>query len=632
MDQNFLEYASYVIKDRAIPDLNDGLKPVQRRILHTMMKMDDGKFNKVANIIGDSMKLHPHGDASIGSAIVVLANKEYFIDKQGNFGNILTGDPASAARYIEARLTPLAKEVLFNPEITEFIPSYDGRNQEPVTLPCKIPSVLLLGAEGIAVGMSTRILPHNFNEVLEAQIAYLQNQPFELYPDFLSGGLIDVSQYQEGGGKVNVRANIEVVDDKTLIVRDVPYGVTTETLIQSIQDAVNKGKFKLSSINDYTTDAVAIELKTVRGVNAEGVIPQLYAFTQCEVSISVNLLVIQDNQPVQIPTAQILRHSTDRLIKLLGLELELALAKTKKQWHHKQLEMFFISHKIYRDLEECESYEAVLETVSNAMKPLRRQLEEAITKDDLERLLTIQIKRLSKFDLNKSQEELTQLENTIQNYQNSLKDVNRYTIRYIKNLIKTYGKLYPRRTKISEFKPVNLKEVVVKDQKLGWDEKEGYIGTVIKAEQTILCTTYDRIVVFHTDGRYRVVKVPEKLFIGKDVIRVDKVDTGLIYNLIYYENREQICYAKRFSVEKFILDKEYRLFTEQEGAVIAHFSAGPGVMVEVQFVPKAKMQKARELFNFDDLAVKGVSARGNRVSTKPVKRVKIISKATNLEN
>lgn len=624
MDQNFLEYASYVIKDRAIPDVNDGLKPVQRRILYTMKKIDDGKFNKVANIVGDVMKLHPHGDASIYSALVVLANKEYFIEKQGNFGNILTGDPASAARYIEARLTPLAKELLFNKELTEFVESYDGRNEEPITLPCKIPSTLLLGAEGIAVGMSTRILPHNFNEVLEAQIAFLQNKPFELYPDFLSGGLLDIENYQQGNGKVKSRARIEVVDEKTLIIRELPFGITSESLIQSIQDGVNKGKFKLSSINDYTTDNVAIELKLARGWKVEKLLKSLYAFTQCETVIHVNMLLIQNNQPVQLTTTDVLEYNTTRLVELLELELQLELKQTQQQWHNKRLEQYFIGKRIYKKIEECESYEDVIQTVEKSLKPLQKELPSPITLENIEKLLTIQIKKISKFDLQQSQTELEKLEVTIRSLEKSLKNVTRHTINYLKKLLKKYGPLYSRKTEITTFESIEMKDVV-EDQKVGWDKKEGYLGTTVKVKEPILCSPYDRLVIFYTDGRYRIIKVPEKLFIGKNILRIEKVEGKKTYNLIYYEDDSQICYAKRFNVAKFIMDKEYRLFEKKKGAKIVHFSSGSGVMVEVCFVPMPRLKKMRELYRFDDLAIKGISARGNRVSTKAVQKVKIVT-------
>jgi len=626
MNQNFLEYASYVIKDRAIPDIDDGLKPVQRRILHTMWKMDDGKFSKVANIVGETMKLHPHGDASIGSALVVIANKEYFIEKQGNFGNLFTGDPASASRYIEARLTPLAKEVLFNPEITAFVENYDGRSQEPITLPCKIPAVLLLGAEGIAVGMSTRILPHNFNEVLDTQIALLQGGEFQLFPDFPTGGLMDASLYEDGNGKVRVRSQIEQVDDKTLVVRDLPYGVTTESLIQSIQDATNKGKLKLTSINDFTTDTVNIELRAARGVSAEEMLKRLYAFTQCEVSISVNLLVIRKNQPELTSVTDVLKHCTDRLQTVLRRELELALEQTRLQWHRKRLEMYFIEKRIYQQFEECESYEEVQSTVSKGLFSLQSELDRLITDEDVDALLSLQIKRLSRYDRERNQKELDKLQKRIRELKHNLRTLKDYTIQYLQELKETYGVAYPRQTSLEGFDAIR-KEEVAETFNIGWDHKTGFLGAEVKGNQTFTCSALDRLLIVHKDGRYRVVRVPEKLFVGKDVLAIEKVDDRVVYNLVYSSGDSQICYAKRFQVQQFILDREYRLFTRVKGAKILHLSQGPGVMLEAHYVPAPRLRKSRELLMFDTLAIKGIQARGNRVSTKPVQKVRQVTAA-----
>ena len=626
MNQNFLEYASYVIKDRAIPDIDDGLKPVQRRILHTMWKMDDGKFSKVANIVGETMKLHPHGDASIGSALVVIANKEYFIEKQGNFGNLFTGDPASASRYIEARLTPLAKEVLFNPEITAFVENYDGRSQEPITLPCKIPAVLLLGAEGIAVGMSTRILPHNFNEVLDTQIALLQGGEFQLFPDFPTGGLMDASLYEDGNGKVRVRSQIEQVDDKTLVVRDLPYGVTTESLIQSIQDATNKGKLKLTSINDFTTDTVNIELRAARGVSAGEVLKRLYAFTQCEVSISVNLLVIRKNQPELTSVTDVLKHCTDRLQTVLRRELELALEQTRLQWHRKRLEMYFIEKRIYQQFEECESYEEVQSTVSKGLFSLQSELDRLITDEDVDALLSLQIKRLSRYDRERNQKELDKLQKRIRELKHNLRTLKDYTIQYLQELKETYGVAYPRQTSLEGFDAIR-KEEVAETFNIGWDHKTGFLGAEVKGNQTFTCSALDRLLIVHKDGRYRVVRVPEKLFVGKDVLAIEKVDDRVVYNLVYSSGDSQICYAKRFQVQQFILDREYRLFTRVKGAKILHLSQGPGVMLEAHYVPAPRLRKSRELLMFDTLAIKGIQARGNRVSTKPVQKVRQVTAA-----
>ena len=623
MKQNFLEYASYVIRDRAIPDIEDGLKPVQRRILHTMKEVDDGKFCKVANIVGDTMKLHPHGDASIGSALVVMANKEYFIDKQGNFGNALTGDPASAPRYIEARLTPLAKETLFNSELTEYTDSYDGRNKEPVVLPCKLPVSLLFGAEGIAVGMSTRILPHNFNEVIDAQIAFLKNQPFKLLPDFLSGGILDVGQYEEGNGKVLVRARIDVTDDKILTVRELPFGVTTESLIQSVQDAANKGKLKLSSIDDFTAESVEIELKAARGIDAEKLLKLLYAFTQCQVSISVNLLLIQANQPVQLTVSEVLRHSTLRLKDLLKQELLLSLEQTRRKWHMRRMEMYFIGEKIYQKLEACDSYEEALDVVRKAVLHIESVLPFPVEQDDIEKLLTLQIKRISRYDQKESQKELDKLKVTIGSLNKSLKDITRYTISYLDKIKDKYGEDFPRRTKVQSFDEIRVQDVAEK-QKVGWDRKEGFLGLNVKSGSTsFYCSAYDKIVVIRKDGSYQVIRVPEKQFVGKDAISVEKLNQETVHNVIYWEGASKVCYAKRFRVEKFILDREYNLFPKKKGAKILHLSQGEGIRLEVSFVPTPRIRKSSDTYNLDDLGIKGIQARGNKVSSKSVQNVKV---------
>ena len=625
MDQNFLEYASYVIKDRAIPDIEDGLKPVQRRILHSMNEIDDGKFNKVANIVGETMKLHPHGDAAIGSALVVMANKEYVIEKQGNFGNLLTGDPASASRYIEARLTPLAKETLFNTELTEYADSYDGRNKEPVVLPCKLPLSLLFGAEGIAVGMSTRILPHNINEIIDAQIAFLQNKSFKLLPDFLSGGMLDAGEYEDGNGKVRVRAKIEITDDKLLTVRELPFGVTTESLIQSIQDAVNKGKFKLSSIDNFTAETVEIELKAARGMDAEKLLKLLYAFTQCEVSISVNMLLIQDNQPVQLNASEVLKRNTLRLKDLLKQELMLSLQQTKQKWHQRRMEMYFIGEKLYKKLETCDSYEEALEVVRKAVLHIESILPFPIEQEDIEKLLTLQIKRITRYDQKESQTELDKLKVKISSINKSLKNITGYTVSYLEKIKEKYGSDYPRRTRIKSFDEIRVQDVAEK-QKVGWDRKEGFLGLNVKQGSTsIYCSAYDKIVVIRKDGTYQVIRVPEKQFIGKNAISVEKLDSKKVHNIVYWEGASQVCYAKRFRVEKFILDREYNLFPNKKGAKILHLSHGDGIRVETSFVPRPRLRKSSQIFDLDDLAVKGIQARGNKVSSKSVQSVKVVT-------
>ena len=623
MDQNFLEYASYVIKDRAIPNIEDGLKPVQRRILHTMNEIDDGKFSKVANIVGETMKLHPHGDASIGSALVVMANKEYLIEKQGNFGNLLTGDPASASRYIEARLTPLAKENLFNSELTEYADSYDGRNKEPVVLPCKLPLSLLFGAEGIAVGMSTRILPHNINEIIEAQIAFLKNKPFNLLPDFPSGGMLDAREYADGNGKVQVRAKIDITDEKLLTVSELPFGVTTESLIQSIQDAVNKGKFKLSSIDNFTAETVEIELKASRGMDAEKLLKLLYAFTQCEVSISVNMLLIQNNQPVQLNTSEVLKHNTLRLKELLKQELILSLKQTKYKWHQCRLEMYFIGEKLYKKLETCDSYEEAIDVVSKSVLSIESILPFPIEQEDVEKLLTMQIKRITRYDQKESQTELDKLKVKISSLKKSLKNITEYSISYLEKIKDKYGSEYPRRTKIKNFDEIRVQDLA-EQQKVGWDRKEGFLGLNVKQGNTsISCSAYDKIVVLRKDGTYQVIRVPEKQFVGKNTVSVEKIDIKKVYNIVYWEGTSQICYAKRFRVEKFIIDREYNLFPNKKGAKILHLSHGDGIKVEVTFVPRPRLRKSSQIFDMDNLAIKGIQARGNKVSNKSVQSVKV---------
>ena len=629
MDQNFLEYASYVIKDRAIPDIEDGLKPVQRRILHTMNVIDDGKFNKVANIVGETMKLHPHGDAAIGSALVVMANKEYVIEKQGNFGNLLTGDPASASRYIEARLTSLAKETLFSTELTEYADSYDGRNKEPVVLPSKLPISLLFGAEGIAVGMSTKILPHNLNEIIDAQIAFLQNKSFKLFPDFLSGGMLDASEYDDGNGKVRVRAKIQITDEKLLTISELPFGVTTESLIQSIQDAVNKGKLKLSSIDNFTTESVEIELKAPRGMGAEKLLKLLYAFTLCEASISVNMLLIQDNQPVQLNASEVLKRNTLRLKDLLKRELMLSLQQTKQKWHQRRMEMFFIGEKLYKKLEICDSYEEALEVVRKSVLSIESILPFPIENEDIEKLLTLQIKRITRYDQKESQKELEKLKVKIRSINKSLKNITGYTISYLEKIKEKYGSDYPRRTKIMNFEEIRVQDVA-EQQKVGWDRKEGFLGLNVKDGSTsFFCSAYDKIVVIRKDGTYQVLRVPEKQFIGKNAISAEKLDTNNVHNIIYWEGANQVCYAKRFRLEKFIIDREYNLFTIKKGAKILHLSHGDGIKVEISFVPRPRLRKSSQIFDLDDLAVKGIQSRGNKVSSKSVQSVKVFKDKLN---
>ena len=512
LDRNFLEYASYVIKDRAIPDINDGFKPVQRRIIWSLYRIDDGRFHKVANVIGHSMQYHPHGDQSIYGALVVLANKEYYIDKQGNFGNIFTGDDASAARYIECRLTQLAKETLFNNDITEFTDSYDGRNKEPVYLPVKIPSLLMLGHEGIAPGMTTRILSHNFKELLEAQISILQNEQYEIYPDFLQGGTMDVSDYNDGEGKITLRAKIEV-EGRKLIIREIPPFCTTESLIASIERAVNKSKIKIAAINDYTGETVEIELTPARGYEPQKALNALYAYTDCSISVTSNILVIKDNRPVQMKVSEVLKYNTEKLLEYLKAELEIELGKLNEKFHEKTLAQIFIENRIYKRIEECESYELVLSEVRKGLSKFKHMLKRQITDDDIEKLLGIPIRRISLFDINKNKQDLDDIVKSIAEVEKNLKRMKAYAIRFLKNLIEKYGKLYPRKTEIvKKFEKIDVKAVALNNIKVGWDKKNCFIGTSVKSDDTITCNEFDKLLCVEKNSTYKVINIPEKIF------------------------------------------------------------------------------------------------------------------------
>ncbi len=503
-DDNFLDYTSYVIRERAIPEIIDGLKPVQRRILQTLSNMDDGRFHKVANVVGDCMKLHPHGDASIFSALVNLANKEYLIEKQGNFGNIYTGDSASAARYIECRLTPLARQTMFNRDLTDFTDSYDGRMQEPVALPSKLPMLLLLGAEGIAVGMATKIMPHNFAELLKAQKKILKGKEVEIFPDFPKGGLVDASGYNQGNGRIKCRARIEEKDEKTIVVREIPHSTTTESLIESVEKAAKAGKIKIMSINDYTAENVEVEIKMARGIYAAETIRALYAFTDCEVSISPNLTIIKDNRPVIIGVNEVLEYNTFRLKDDLEKELKIDLDRNKEKLHAHLLEQIFIEERLYKDIEECKTFEAVIETVEKSLQPFRKKLVRDVTREDIERLLEIRIKRISRYDINKKKKDIREVRARIKEIKDSLKDMVAFTISYIDKLLTKYGKHYPRRTEIKTFSEVEVRKVAISNLTVGYDRDSGFLGHQVKADEkeSFLCSEYDKILYITRDGLY----------------------------------------------------------------------------------------------------------------------------------
>ncbi len=622
IDSNFLEYANYVVKERAIPDIKDGLKPVQRRVLYSMFRMDDGRFNKVANIVGHTMQFHPHGDASIGDALVGLASKDYFIDTQGNFGNIITGDGAAAARYIEARLTPLAKEVLFNSDITEFKDSYDRRNQEPVVLPAKIPVLLLLGVEGIAVGMATKILPHNFAEVLQAQIDYLEGKEFSLYPDFLHGGLIDVSGYSDGNGKVRVRAVIEAPTDKKLVIKEIPFGTTTESVIASIEKQSKSGKLKIASINDYTTSEVEIEVNLARGYNSDEAISALYAFSECEQSISVSLLVIKDDMPVVTTITDVVKETTDNLVGYLKKELEIKLELLNEKFHARTLAQIFIENRIYQRIEELNNYKMILNAVLDAFIPFSNELIREVTYEDVEKLLQLPIKKISRFDLNKNKKELKEIETEIKLVKKNLGRITGFTIDYIKDLLEKYGPAYPRRTKIESLETILAKDAAIENIKLYYDRANGYLGTNLKSEEFIMVSEFSHVLLMFKNGMHKVVRVNEKEFIGKGLQYFDVVShiNGTVFSVIYRDKKTNYCYLKRFSDIKYILDKDYRYYPE--GCRLEYFTKRTDLHFTCELEPSKKMRNFLVEFDIKDFKVKGISANGIRMSNKNIIKIK----------
>ncbi|RMF74787.1 MAG: DNA topoisomerase IV subunit A [Acidobacteria bacterium] len=627
MRRNFLEYASYVIVDRAIPDLRDGLKPVQRRLLHTLHTMDDGRFHKVANVIGETMKLHPHGDASIGDALVVLANKDYFIEKQGNFGNVLTGHPAAAARYIECRLTDLARETLFNPRLTEWQPSYDGRRREPVALPAKLPVVLLLGTEGIAVGMSTRILPHNLGELLRAQVDYLEQRPFTLYPDFPQGGLLDVADYDDGRGRVRCRARLEAAKDrKTVTIRELPYGQTTESLIASIEAAVQKGKLKVAQIEDRTAEQVEIVLHLRRGVYSDEVIPQLWAHTNCEVSVSSNIVVIDERRPVEMTVSEIVARTTDRLVELLRAELRLEEADLEDRRHYLTLEQIFIENRVYKKIERATTEKGVRDAVRRGMEPFREQMVRELTDDDITRLLDIRIRRISAYDIEKNRRELGEIEQKLKAVRRKLRNMKATTIAFLDDLIDRYGERWPRRTEITGFEEVDVREVAVANLKLVWDPETGFLGTdVRKGEVVLQASEFDKVIVISDDGSYRIGAPPQKLLVPGRPVHIGLFDQkeGLRLTIVY-RDRERFAWAKKVHIRSFIHDKEYELIRGREGKV-DHFALGDdGSELHLAFVPK-KRQRVRDCrVSLAEIPFVGLAARGKRLAPKPVARVRVL--------
>ena len=626
----FLDYASYVILERAVPEINDGLKPVQRRILHSMNRMDDGRFNKVANIIGHTMQFHPHGDASIGDALVQLGQKELLIETQGNWGNTLTGDRSAAARYIEARLSKFAKEIVFNPKTTDWKASYDGRNKEPISLPVKFPLLLAQGVEGIAVGLASKILPHNFNELIDASIKHLLGKSFELFPDFYSGGMADVSKYNNGlrGGKIRVRARIKQIDKKTLAITELPFTTTTGSLIDTIVSANAKGKIKIKKIDDNTAENVEILVHLAANVSPDQTIDALYAFTNCEVSISPNSCVIQNEKPVFAPIDDILKHNTDNTVYLLKRELEIRLSELEDNWHHSSLEKIFIENRIYLRIEKCETWECVIETIDTGLKPFKKLLKREVIKDDIVRLTEIKIKRISKYNAFKADDYIKGVESEMEEVKNHLEHLIDYSINYYKQIKKKYGKNFTRKTELRNFDNIEAASVAVANQKLYVNREEGFAGTSLRKDEFVAeCSDIDDIIVFRSDGTFLVTKVSPKVFVGKNVLHIqvfDRNDDRTIYNMIYRDGKRGSYYVKRFNVTSITRDKGYDLTKGSEGTKVIYFTANPNgeaELIKVNLRPKPRLKKTSFDFDFTDLAIKGRNAKGNILTKNSIKNI-----------
>lgn len=619
MKDHFLRYASYVILDRAIPHVVDGLKPVQRRILETLFRMNDGKLHKVANVVGQTMQFHPHGDAPIYEALVNLANKGFTLDRQGNFGNIFTGDPSAAARYIETRLSPLALETLFNPDLTPTVPSYDGRNQEPVVLPAKIPLVLMQGADGIAVGMATHILPHNFQELLEAEIALLEGKEYTLFPDFPTGGIMDASLYDRGKGKVKLRAKIDIKDPKTLVIKEICYGTTTESLIRSIDEAAKRGKIKIEAINDYTAAHVEIEIKLPRGQYAEELIQALYAYTECEVALNSQVIVIRNNLPWETDVHSILEFHADKLLEYLRRELEIERDHILEKIFAKSLEQIFIENRLYKKIETVKTLEGIHEAIADSLVPYHQDLFRTPTHEDREKLLQIPIRKISRFDIDKNQEEVKALKELLAEVEKHLKNVKKYTINYLKKLIQKFGKEYPRKTAHEVIEEVDKRAIATKQVKIGFDPQGGFLGTKVPGPVQFECTNFDKLLLLYKDGSYQVINIPEKQYVQPTVVWVGAADKKTIFNVVYKISSTHQCYAKRFIVEKFMLEKSYHYL--EEGAELQYLTTDSNTLIELQFIPKKNQKVSKLEFPLSSVLVKGVTAKGVRMANQPVKKV-----------
>ena len=619
VDRGFLDYASYVIRDRAIPNLADGLKPVQRRILWALHEKDDGRFIKVANVVGHTMQYHPHGDASIGDALVVLANKRYLIEGQGNFGNIFTGDPAAAPRYIECRLTELARTEVFNDSITEFVPSYDGRNKEPVALPCKLPLTLMLGTEGIAVGLSARILPHNFPELLEAQISILKKQPFKCLPDFPTGGLMDARDYQDGKGSVKVRARIKTRDESTVVITEIPPTTTTDSLIASIEDATHKGKLKVKSINDFTSENVEIEIKCPAGVDAEKMVDALYAFTDCETTIASRIVVIKNNRPVELTVSEVLRENTEQLVAIIKRELDLREKLLLDELHYRTLERIFIEERIYKAIEKCKTNEAVFASVYEGFKPFAKQLIRAIVDADVEKLLQVRIRRISLFDINKHREEMEKTKAELDETRKNLKGLTKYVIGHLEALLEKYGPQYPRlTTKSARHEEVDAKAVAFKAFKVSYDRETGYVGYKVSGEEFKLeCTKFDKILLVFRDGTYKVSELPEKLFVGQELFYSGLPERDRVFTCAYTDR--DASYLKRFSFGGTILNKVYSCIPDKSR--ILFFAPDTPKTLYVRYKPAPHQKISQQTCEPEQIEVKSPKTRGRQISIKDISSV-----------
>ncbi|RAJ12663.1 DNA gyrase/topoisomerase IV subunit A [Arenibacter echinorum] len=631
----FLDYASYVILERAVPAIEDGFKPVQRRIMHALKELDDGRYNKVANVVGHTMQYHPHGDASIADAMVQIGQKDLLIDTQGNWGNILTGDSAAASRYIEARLTKFALEVVFSPKITEWQLSYDGRKKEPVNLPVKFPLLLAQGAEGIAVGLSTKVLPHNFIELIDASIKHLKGQKFTIYPDFPTSGIIDISNYNDGlrGGKIRVRAKIHQQDKNTLVIKEIPYGTNTSSLIDSILKANDKGKIKIKKIEDNTAAEVEILIHLPPGLSPDKTIDALYAFTSCESSISPLGCIIEDNKPLFIGVTEMLQRSTEYTVELLKAELEIQLGELEEQWHFASLERIFIENRIYRDIEEEETWEGVIAAIDKGLAPYTTHLKRKVTEDDIVRLTEIRIKRISKFDLDKAQQYLDSLEERIAEVKHNLANLIEFAINYFKSLKEKYGKGRERKSEIRIFDDIEATKVVIRNTKLYVNREEGFVGTSLKRDEYVTdCSDIDDIIVFTNEGKMMIAKVDSKIFVGKNIIHVavfKKKDKRTIYNMIYKDGKGGASYIKRFNVTGVTRDKPYDLTTGKPQSEVLYFSANPNGEAEVITVLLRQVGSVKKLkwdIDFADVLIKGRASKGNIVTKYSVKRIELKEK------